>query len=90
MCMKESNGSSLQVASAHSHEAVIQLLLEKDMDANMHGGHYSSMLQMVSVSGHKAVIWLLLEKDMDINAQGVDDSSSATASLRLAAGHQVS
>ena len=43
-------GSTLQAVSAHGHEAVIQLLLEKDTDINVQGVEesYGSALYVVS------------------------------------------
>ena len=39
-----------------SHKAVVWLLLEKDMDANIHGGHYDSVFQVALAGSHKAVV----------------------------------
>ena len=52
--------SGLQVVTAGSHEAVVQLLLEKNVDINMEGGEYISALQMASAHSHKVVMQLLL------------------------------
>ena len=73
------------VASTGGHAAVVQLLLEKDADVNVHGEHYGSALQAASADGHAAVVRLLLERDVDINVQGEYGSALQAASAR---GHQ--
>ena len=59
----------VQVASAGGHEAVVWLLLEKNVDINAQGGEDGSTLQVALAGGHKAIIQLLLEKNADVNAQ---------------------
>ena len=54
-------GSSLQAVSAGGHKALIQLLLEKNVDVHLQGGEYGNVLQAASAGGHEAVIWLLQE-----------------------------
>ena len=46
-------GNALQVASARGHEAVVQLLPEKNTDIHSQGGYYGNMLQAVLAEGHE-------------------------------------
>jgi hypothetical protein len=63
-------GNALQVASAHKHISVVELLLEQGADVNAQGGFYHTALQAASFSGSKEIVQLLLEKGADVNAQG--------------------
>ena len=63
-------GNPLQAASARGHEAVVRLLLEKDVDVNAEGGYYGTALQAASAGGHEAVVRLLFGRNADVHVQG--------------------
>jgi len=60
------SGSALQAG----HEAVLRLLLDKNMDVNAQGGWYKQCTSAGIGSLSNAVVQLLLEKNVDINAHG--------------------
>ena len=51
MCRKDimGYGTMLQAVSINGHEAVVWLLLEKNVDTDAQGGHYSNALQESSI-----------------------------------------
>ncbi|KAF2818280.1 purine and uridine phosphorylase [Ophiobolus disseminans] len=62
--------TSLTVASYFGHSAIVQSLLERNVNVNERGGFYGNALQAASVGGHEQVVKLLLKKNADVNAQG--------------------
>jgi hypothetical protein len=62
-------GSVLQAASAHGHEKIVQLLLDRGPDLLDLSGCYGSVLQAASIEGHDEVVQLLLDRGADVNTQ---------------------
>ena len=60
----------MYVASAKCHDRIVQLLLEKGVDANAEGEDYGKALQEASAGGHYQLVKQLLENGADVNAQG--------------------
>jgi ankyrin repeat protein len=48
----------------------VDLLLEKEADANAQGGYYGNALQAACRHGDVAIVWLLLKKGADVNTSG--------------------
>ncbi|KAF2818592.1 purine and uridine phosphorylase [Ophiobolus disseminans] len=60
----------LTLASYFGHSAIVQSLLEKNVNVNEQGGYYGNALQAASSEGHEQVVKLLLEKNADVNTRG--------------------
>ena len=52
--------------SAHGHEVVVQLLLEKNTDVHAQEGCMTVHSRLLA-GGHEAVIWLLPDNYADVN-----------------------
>ncbi|KAB2568639.1 Ankyrin repeat domain-containing protein 50 [Lasiodiplodia theobromae] len=65
-------GNVLKIASSQGYEEVVQMLLDKVVDANAPG----HALQAASDMGHEKVVRMLLDEGADANAQGGSYCSS--------------
>lgn len=63
------NTSLVVEASKGNWEAVVQLLLEKELDVNAQDGSCAEALYKASRGGHEMIVRLLLERGVDIDAQ---------------------
>jgi hypothetical protein len=62
--------AGLNLASERGHEAVVKLLLEKDVDVDSKDKAYGQTpLSWAAGNGHEAVVKLLLEKDIDVDSK---------------------
>lgn len=55
------------MATTYKLTSVVQLLLCKDADVTIQGGHYGNALRAGSVGCHTNVLQLLLDKVADVN-----------------------
>ncbi|KAL5371349.1 hypothetical protein DPSP01_014323 [Paraphaeosphaeria sporulosa] len=68
---KDSQGQTLlYLAAENGHYQTVELLIDKDAEINVQGGHCGNALQAASYRGHEAIVKLLLDKGAEINAQG--------------------
>jgi ankyrin repeat protein len=61
---------ALPWVAERGHDAMVELLLHKNVDVNAKGGRYGNALQAVSYQGHEQIVKLLLDKGANVNAQG--------------------
>ena len=66
----------LHIASHRGHDAIVQILLERDVDINERDSTGRTALQLGATYGHMAVVRLLLQRGAQINAT---DSLGRTA-----------
>ncbi|KAK6387054.1 hypothetical protein LTS17_000320 [Exophiala oligosperma] len=74
-------GTALQAASAHGHEKIVQILLDKGADVNAQGNRYGTALQAASVWKQEKIVQILLDKGADVNTQGGVYGTALQASL---------
>ena len=74
---KDENGQTpLSWSAGRGHEAVVRLLIERDVDINTEDNRGRIPLTSAASRGHEAVLRLLLERDdVDINAKDIYGSS---------------
>ena len=66
----------LQIASQQGHHALVQLLLDHEVDRDVTNTHGMHSLHLAAANGHTEVVRLLLSHGADVNAQA-DDGSTA-------------
>jgi ankyrin repeat protein len=68
--------TALHSAAENGHEAVVRLLLEKEVDVNMTDENKRMALYSAAENGHEAVVRLLLEHKADVDAITRDGSTA--------------
>ena len=70
------NNEFLLLASHYSHNGIIELLIEREIDVNQTNKDGENALHLASEQGHKEIVQLLIEKGIDINKTNKDGQNA--------------
>lgn len=82
-CLSRTYGSAFNAALSYGHERIVQLAMDRGVDATVQSTSFFSPLQFASRGGNLKVVQMTLDQGANVNARSLFNSTALIAAAML-------